>query len=127
MNKKITSSFYKSIIDQDRAAVVICNLEHEIIYMNPAAVVSYEKYGGAQLIGQSLLACHNQESREQIQRVVDWFGKDVDHNIVYTFHNEKQNKDVYMVALRDDAKNLIGYYEKHEYRNLETMKKYDLW
>ncbi len=22
---------------------------------------------------------------------------------------------------------LIGYYEKHEYRNVETMKQYDLW
>ena len=31
-------SFYKSIVDQDRASVVICNLKHEIIYMNPAAV-----------------------------------------------------------------------------------------
>ena len=47
-------------------------------------------------------------------------------NIVYTFHNGKQDKDVYMVALRDDGK-LIGYYEKHEYRNTETMKQYDLW
>ena len=39
-------SFYKSIIDQDRCAVVICNLKHEIIYMNPAAVLNYEKWGG---------------------------------------------------------------------------------
>lgn len=31
-----------------------------------------------------------------------------------------------MVALRDDAGKLIGYYEKHEYRNRETMKIYDL-
>ena len=38
-------SFYKSIIDQDRCAVVICNLKHEIIYMNPAAVLNYEKWG----------------------------------------------------------------------------------
>ena len=37
-----------------------------------------------------------------------------------------QGKDVYMVALRDEGK-LIGYYEKHEYRNVETMKLYDLW
>lgn len=43
------------------------------------------------------------------------------NRIVYTFHNEKQNKDVYMVALRDESK-LIGYYEKHEYRNSEIMK-----
>lgn len=33
---------------------------------------------------------------------------------------------VYMVALRDDAGQLIGYYEKHEYRNRETMEVYDL-
>ena len=119
-------SFYKSIVDQDRASVVICNLKHEIIYMNPAAVISYAKRGGDKLIGRSLLDCHNPESRDRIQQVVDWFAVDESHNIVYTFHNEKQNKDVYMVALRDEGK-LIGYYEKHEYRNAETMKQYDLW
>ena len=119
-------SFYKSIVDQDRCAVVICNLNHEIIYMNPAAVLNYEKWGGEKLIGRSLMECHNQASREKIQQVVDWFIADDNHNIVYTFHNEKQNKDVYMVALRDEGK-LIGYYEKHEYRNTEKMKLYDLW
>ena len=29
--------FFKSVVDQDRAAVVLCDLEHTIIYMNPAA------------------------------------------------------------------------------------------
>ena len=28
--------------------------------------------------------------------------------------------DGYMVALRDEQGGLIGYYEKHEYRNPET-------
>lgn len=46
-------NFYKSIVDQDRAAVVICNLNHEIIYMNPAAVNSYEKRGGDKLMGKT--------------------------------------------------------------------------
>lgn len=54
------------------------------------------------------------------------FAEDESHNIVYTFHNEEQNKDVYMVALHENGK-LIGYHEKHEYRNRETMKLYDLW
>jgi hypothetical protein len=31
-----------------------------------------------------------------------------------------------MVALRDDAGELIGYYEKHEYRNKETSELYDM-
>ncbi len=118
-------SFYKSVIDQDRSAVVICNLEHEIIYMNPAAIANYAKWGGEKLIGQNLLDCHNAQSRERILQVMAWFSKSPEHNMVYTFHNAKQNKDVYMIALREGAK-LIGYYEKHEYRNPETMKKYDI-
>lgn len=119
-------SFFRSMMEQDRAAVVICNLKHEIIYMNPTAIQNYEKWGGDSLMGKSLLDCHNSKSREKIQQVIDWFAEDERHNIVYTFHNDKQNKDVYMVALRDAGK-LIGYYEKHEYRDAETMQLYDLW
>ncbi len=117
--------YYKSIIDQDRSSIVICNTEHEIIYMNPAAIANYSKRGGSGLIGKSLLDCHNGESVRKIRQVIDWFMEDEDHNIVYTFHNEKQNKDVYMVALRKNGV-LIGYYEKHEFRNTEVMKPYDL-
>ena len=120
------NEYFKSIVDQERVSVVICNLQHEIIYMDSTAVASYTKRGGDKFIGRRLLDCHNPESRDKIRQVVDCFAVDDSLNIVYSFHNEKQNKDVYMVALRDEGK-LIGYYEKHEYRNVETMKQYDLW
>lgn len=119
------SKFFKSVIDQDLCAVVICNLEHEIIYMNPAAAARYDKQGGAELIGKSLLNCHNAKSAEMIHKVLDWFLESEEHNRIYTFRNEKENKDVYMVALRDKDGTLIGYYEKHEYRNVETSELYD--
>lgn len=119
------SSFFQSVIDQDLCAVVICGLSHKIIYMNPAAAARYEKYGGAALLGKSLLDCHNAKSREVIERVVAWFGERRENNRVFTTHNEKENKDVYMVALRDADGTLIGYYEKHEYRNRETASPYD--
>ena len=119
------NEIYKSVLEADRAAVVICDLEHIIIYMNPTAIRRYDKWGGEALLGKSLLACHNEKSREMIEKVVGWFRADAAHNLVYTSHNEKENKDVYMVALRDDAGELIGYYEKHEYRNPETMKMYE--
>lgn len=117
------SQYFKSIVDQERAAVVICNLEHEIIYMNPAAVARYAKHGS--LVGSSLLDCHSVSSNEKIKRSVEWFAEEVSHNTVYTFRNEKEKKDVYMVALRDEDGKLIGYYEKHECRADETMKMYD--
>ena len=41
------NAYFKSLVDQDRAAVVICDLEHTILYMNPAAIASYAKHGGA--------------------------------------------------------------------------------
>ena len=114
------NAYFKSIIDQDRESVVICDLNHIIIYMNSAAVVDYGKYGGAALLGKSLLV-------EAIRKVVDWFAADAGHNIVYTYYNPKHVRDVYMVALRDEDGTLIGYYEKHDSRKAETMKQYDLF
>lgn len=118
------SQYFQSIVEQDRCTIVICNLEHEIIYMNPAATARYAKSDGAGLVGKSLMECHNADSRERIEQVVAWFKESADHNIIYTFHNDKENKDVYMVALRDQSGELIGYYEKHEYRNREQDSLY---
>ena len=75
MNKKNFNKylpFFKSIIDQDRCAVVICNLEQEIIYMNPAAISNYSKRGGDKLIGRSIMDCHNAESQEKMKKVAAW-------------------------------------------------------
>lgn len=119
------TQFFKSIIDEDSCAVVICNLEHEIIYMNPSAGGRYAKRGGLDLIGKNLLDCHNSQSVIMINKVVEWFKESKENNRMYTFYNEKENKDVYMVALRDEQGELIGYYEKHEYRNREQGEPYD--
>ena len=119
------SAFFKGVIDSDNAPVVICNLEHKIVYINPSAAEKYSKWGGYELVGKSLLDCHNNESNKLIIQVVEWFGASTENNKVFTFYNEKENKDVYMIALRNDDETLIGYYEKHEYRNRETRKLYD--
>lgn len=118
------SPYFRSIVETDRCAVVVCSPEHEIIYMNPAAVGRYAKRGGAALVGKNLLDCHSGSSREMIQKVVDWFRESSAHNLIYTSYNEKENKDVYMAALRDEDGRLIGYYEKHEFRNRETESIY---
>lgn len=125
MENRDLAQYFKSIVDQDSCAVVVCNLSHEIIYMNPAAAEQYAGRGGAALVGQSLMECHNAQSAGMIEKVVAWFSESPEHNRIYTFRNEKENKDVYMVALRDEDRTLIGYYEKHEYRNVETGRVYD--
>ncbi|MBQ4154517.1 MAG: PAS domain-containing protein [Clostridia bacterium] len=114
------SKFFKSVLEQDAAPVVICDLEHTVVYMNPASISRYH----TNLTGKSIKNCHNADSNAKIDRVVAWFADSEDNNIVYTYRNDKENKDVYMVALRDAGGALIGYYEKHEYRNQETKSLY---
>ena len=75
--------FYKAVLDRDTAPVVLCDLEHTILYMNPAAVARYAKQGGDSLIGKSLLNCHTPKASERINRVLDWFAENPDHNIIY--------------------------------------------
>ena len=61
------NNFFKSVIDADDAPVVICDLEHTIVYMNPTAVKRYEKRGGAALVGRSIKGCHNGDSNDKIE------------------------------------------------------------
>ena len=86
MTEKVLYPYFKSIIDMDQCAVVVCNLVHEIIYMNPAAAERYAKWGGEALLGRSLLDCHSPGSGEMIQKVVDWFAQDKEHDRIYHLH-----------------------------------------
>ena len=110
----------KSVLDQDLAPVVVCDINHLIVYMNQSAIKRYHK----DLTGKSIKDCHPPKANEKIDKVVAWFRESKDNNIIYTFRNDEENKDVYMVALRDSDGTLIGYYEKHEYRNKETVGLY---
>ena len=90
--------------------------------MNPAAKAYYHR----DLTGESILGCHNEKSNEAIRKVVAWFHKSPENNVVHTFFNAKQNKDVYMVALRGEDGGLIAYYEKHEFRAADETPLYEM-
>ncbi len=117
--------YFKSLVEIDNTAIVICDLSNTIIYMNKFALDSYAKRG-INLVGKNLLDCHNDESKEKIKKVIKWFLESKDNNRVHTFFNEKQNKDVYMIALRNENGELVGYYEKHEYRNKDLTPFYEM-
>ena len=122
MEKTALFALFESVLAADTAPVVLCDTASVIVYMNPAAVARYH----GDLTGKSLKACHNGAANEKIDRVLAYFAKSPDNNRVYTFRNDKENKDVYMIALRDGEGKLIGYYEKHEYRTPESAPLYDM-
>ena len=119
------TAYFRSIMEQDPRPIVICSPEHEILYMNPAAT-SGENEKNAGLLGKSLCNCHSRRSQEKLKEIVAWFQESTAHNEVYIQHKEKENEDLYMVALRDESGGLIGYYERHERRNRESGKLYDM-
>jgi hypothetical protein len=47
-------------------AVTVCDKDGKILVMNDKSIKTFEKYGGAQLIGQSLFVCHNGEAGEKL-------------------------------------------------------------
>lgn len=115
------SVYLKAVLESEQSAIVVCDLEHKIVYMNSFAINRYHK----NLVGMNVLDCHNSDSQEKIKRTLEWFKADKNNNQVLEFHNEKENRDVYTVALRNDDGELIGYWEKHCYRNVDTGKRYD--
>lgn len=119
------NALYKSVLDADSQPIVLCDMRHTVVYMNPTAVRRYAKRGGAALVGTNIMDCHAPASREKILQVVDWFAQSPENNDVFTFYSDKENSDVYMIALRNEAGELIGYYEKHESRVPETRRAYE--
>lgn len=115
--------FFKSIVDQDIGPVVICDLEHTILYMNPAA---QKRYAGKTQPGRNLMNCHDPASKERIEQVLNWFASSPSNNQVHTFYNAKEEKDGYMVALRDEQGRLIGYFEKQVFRTKDGTPFYQL-
>ena len=106
----------KSLIDQEQTPILLCDLNCNVLYANPASVSLYK----TDLTGKNIKDCHNAASNEKISRMIAWLKESADNNILFMYHNPKANQDVYMVALRDENKNLIGFYEKHENRNPDT-------
>ena len=45
---------FKSILEQDRAPIVVCDMESTVVYMNPSAIARYKR----DLTGRSIKACH---------------------------------------------------------------------
>lgn len=117
--------YFKNLIDTDPSVIFICNLEHTIIYMNKAAAKAQEHRGGMALLGRNLMNCHNPHSQEMIKKVIEWFKKSQENNMLFTHYNPNEDRDVYMMALRDESGELIGYYEKHMCRTKETLPAYE--
>ncbi len=78
-------------------AVTVCDTEGIIIYMNDKSKETFSSYGD--LVGKSLIPCHNENSKKMIARLLETGGTNV-----YTIDKKGQKKMIYQTVWKQDGK-----------------------
>jgi PAS domain S-box-containing protein len=105
-------SLYEAILDSIHHRIVFVDTDHIIRYLNRAAQNwFYQKRGYTDLVGKCLFDCHKPGSREKLLGLYHHLEQGEDEVFVkVTPENEKAS----MVAVRDPAGHLLGYFERFE-------------
>ena len=101
------------ILDSYPYPIVFVDIDHIIKYMNKRAEYHYyQERGYRDLIGKSIFECHqNPKSEEMIKSVVSQLQNHA--NEVFLKVNGS-NQRMYIVPVRDENGELIGYFERFE-------------
>ena len=98
------------MMDSLKDPFVFVDTDHVIRYMNKSAISRYERWGGAELLGKSIFDCHNEHSCEAILEVLREMQDGGEEKLV----TDNAKHRAYMRVVRDEAGQLIGYYERYE-------------
>ena len=119
-------TYFEGLINVRQSPVVMCDRDGRILFMNKFALKSYEKYGGEKMIGQLLRNYCSMEDYSKVEMMIEWFKENEENNVVFTHHDNTTNRDVYVVAIRDNKNEFIGFTGAHEFRTPETCEPYKL-
>ena len=97
-----------AILDSLKAPLLFADTDHIIRYMNKAAIAYYEE--GANLIGRSLLDCHNEKSRQKIIEILAAMQAGEEERLI----TDNEEHRIYMRAVRSPNGRVLGYYERYE-------------
>jgi len=107
LNTKTLSAILESL----NVEIVFTDNDHIIRYMNAEARKHYyEKDGYSDLIGKSLFDCHNPKSCEMIRALYKRLLQDEDVISISSQDNTRYS----IIAVRDENRKLLGYYERNE-------------
>lgn len=96
------------LLDSLKDPFVFCDTDHVIRYWNARGAAAYAKRGAD--IGYSILDCHNETSCAQIIEIAERFSEDPSLDEVLITDSKRHR--VWMRAVRDTDRNLLGYYER---------------
>ncbi|MEI6575775.1 MAG: PAS sensor protein [Bacteroidota bacterium] len=79
-----------SFVDFLDSNIIVCDTNCIVTYMNHHAIEHYASEGGASLIGQNLMDCHNEDSRAKIRHILATGEKNI-----YTIEKKGKKKIIY--------------------------------
>lgn len=107
-----TDALCRKILDAFPSPILYADRDHIIRYLNPAAeYLYYTVRGYRDLIGKSLLCCHNEKSGEKIRALLARFEN---HEGEICLGVNARNQRNYITPVRDENGCLIGYFERFE-------------
>jgi DUF438 domain-containing protein len=102
----------QAILDAFPYPIVYVDRDHVIRFLNKNARYHYyQERGYHDLVGKSLFDCHPAHSKEKILEVVE---KLKNHGQEMFLTVNVRNQRLYVTPVRDEAGELIGYFERFE-------------
>ena len=105
----IGASLMAAILDSLKDPILFADTEHVTRYMNTAAIAHYAE-DGENLIGQSLLNCHNERSQQMMIQILAEMHEGSEERLI----TDNAKYRIYMRAVRGTDGQLLGYYERYE-------------
>lgn len=107
---EITRDVLECILDAYAYEIVFVDRNHIVQYMNKTA---RERYGDRVKIKSSLFNCHNENSKQKIEKFLERADAGEEGEFFETL-NGKTGEREFFVPVRDRDNKVIGYFERHE-------------
>lgn len=107
------TKLYAAALESLHDPFVLVDTNHIITFMNEAGARNYAKWGGKELLGRSLMDCHNEQSQAMILEIVGAMIGGEEERLI----SENETRRIYMRAVRAEDGSLLGYYERYEYHS----------
>ncbi len=104
----IDASLMAALLDSIKDPFLFADTDHVIQYMNKAAIAHYDD--GADLLGRSVLDCHNEQSRRQMIEILSAMHAGEDERLI----TDNKKHRIFMRVVRDPNGRVLGYYERYE-------------
>ncbi|NOR83342.1 MAG: PAS domain-containing protein [Ardenticatenales bacterium] len=105
----IDATLMGAILDSLKDPLLFADTDHVTRYMNQAAAEYYDE--GRELIGRSLLECHNERSQQMMVEILAAMHAGEEERLI----TDNKKHRIYMRAVRDQDGRVLGYYERYEY------------